>query len=330
MILSVRHREKFGKASQAGRNLACFPDPWFGILLIMKANPTTIMIFFIMVALLSGFVVLGPFADETVLYQVGGITLGTVLISLCFSLLTEDYSWTDRLWSTLPVAFAWIYAYKAGFSLPVVVAALLVTIWGARLTFNFSRRGGYTGEEDYRWKILHEKIGNPVGWFFFNMFFIALYQQFLFIAFTSPLGLLPSRNVPFTPLSFIAIFLFVSFLGIETIADQQQYTFQQAKYQLLPRKDELEDEYTQGFRSSGLFRYSRHPNYFGELGVWWSIYLYSVSFHGPLLHYTIAGPILLTLLFIGSTIFTESITASKYPAYATYKKKAGAIIFRFW
>lgn len=84
-----------------------------------------------MVALLSGFVVLGPFADESVLYQVGSITLGTVLVSLCFSLLTEDYSWTDRLWSTLPVAFAWIYAYKAGFSSPpVIVAALLATIWG--------------------------------------------------------------------------------------------------------------------------------------------------------------------------------------------------------
>ncbi len=296
----------------------------------MKANPTTIVIFFIIVALLSGFVVFASFADETVLYQVGSITLGTVLISLCFSLLTEDYSWTDRLWSTLPVAFAWMYAYKAGFSFPVVVAALLVSLWGARLTYNFARRGGYSGEEDYRWKILNEKIGNPVGWFFFNLLFIAFYQQFLFIAFTSPLMVLPSTNVPFTPLSFIAIFLFVCFLSIETIADQQQYTFQQAKYQLLPRKEELEQEYSQGFRSSGLFKYSRHPNYFGELGVWWSIYLFSVSFQDSMLHYTIAGPILLTLLFIGSTIFTESITASKYPAYASYKKQAGAILFRFW
>ncbi len=255
--------------------------------------------------------------------------MGTVLVSFWFSLLTDDYSWTDRLWSTLPVAFAWIYAYKAGFSSPAVVASLLVTIWGARLTFNFSRRGGYTGEEDYRWKILYEKIGNPVRWFFFNLLFIALYQQFLFIAFTSPLGLLPSTTAPFTTLSYIAIFLFICFLSIETIADQQQYTFQQAKYQLLPRKEELENEYTQGFRSSGLFRYSRHPNYLGELGVWWSIYLYSVSFHDFLLHYTIAGPLLLTLLFIGSTIFTESITSSKYPEYAAYKEKAGAIIFRF-
>jgi len=296
----------------------------------MKANRTTILIFFVMVAILSGFVVIGPFAQESALYQIASITLGSVLISLCFSLLTEDYSWTDRLWSTLPVVFTWIYAYKAGFSTPVVVAALLATLWGARLTFNFARRGGYRGEEDYRWKILKQKIGNPVGWFFFNVFFIAFYQQFLFIAFTSPIGILPSSNAPFSPLSFIAIFLFICFLSIETIADQQQYTFQQAKYQLLPRKDKLEDEYAQGFRSSGLFTYSRHPNYFGELGVWWSIYLFSVSFHSSLLHYTIAGPLLLTLLFIGSTIFTESITSSKYPAYAAYKEKAGAILFRFW
>jgi len=79
-----------------------------------------------------------------------------------------------------------------------------------------------------------------------------------------------------------------------------------------------------------LFRFSRHPNYFGELGVWYSIYLFCVSFSTSLLHYTLAGPILLTLLFIGSTKFTESITKSKYPAYQAYQKSVPPILPKFW
>ncbi len=297
----------------------------------MKATKTSTLLFFIIIAACIAVSLVQTAGNAAPLLKVGIITACSIVVSFLFSLLTGDYSWTDRLWSTLPVALAWVYAFSAGLNAPSITASLLITLWGARLTFNFARRGGYTGEEDYRWAILRQRIDNPVLWTIFNLLFVAMYQQLLFIAFTSPLLLLvePAR-LAFTPLSFASIVLFALCLGIETLADQQQYTFQQAKHHLLPRLEKHEDDYERGFRTSGLFRFSRHPNYFGELGVWYSIYLFCVSFSTSLLHYTLTGPILLTLLFIGSTKFTESITKSKYPAYQAYQKSVPPILPKFW
>jgi steroid 5-alpha reductase family enzyme len=59
------------------------------------------------------------------------------------SLLTRDTSWVDRIWSVVPVVYVWIIAGASGFTDPrLLVMAVLVTLWGARLTFNFARKGG--------------------------------------------------------------------------------------------------------------------------------------------------------------------------------------------
>ncbi|NCB01542.1 MAG: DUF1295 domain-containing protein, partial [Spirochaetia bacterium] len=78
-----------------------------------------------------------------------------------------------------------------------------------------------------------------------------------------------------------------------------------------------------------LFSFSRHPNYLGELGVWWSIYLLGTTMYGELLNWTIIGPLMLTLLFIGSTWFTEIITSKKYPEYTLYKEEVWPIFPKF-
>jgi steroid 5-alpha reductase family enzyme len=295
-----------------------------------KKKPTTL--FFILIALGVCLVLwLKPVKTSNPLESILYITGITASLSFLFGLITGDYSWTDRLWSTMPVVFAWIYALYGGFNLPLLVATILVTLWGARLTFNFARRGGYTTSEDYRWQIIHTRIGNPALWQLFNLLFIALYQQILFIAFTFPLYLLAMHTPVGMSLSlWLASLVFLAFLGIETIADQQQYAFQQAKYGLLPKRAGFAEQYAQGFRSSGLFARSRHPNYLGELGVWFSIYIFASLALGDFLNWSLVGPLALTMLFSISTIFTESITAKKYKAYQQYKKQASAIIFKFW
>ena len=58
------------------------------------------------------------------------------------SLITGDHSWVDRLWSIVPVVYAWVFAITAGLDARVTLMAVLVTLWGARLTFNFARKGG--------------------------------------------------------------------------------------------------------------------------------------------------------------------------------------------
>lgn len=272
-----------------------------------------------------------PIGTSNALYTVMAITILTASASFLFGLITNDYSWTDRLWSTTPVGYAWIYAYAGSFNVVVTLGAVLVTIWGARLTFNFARRGGYAGGEDYRWPILRNKIGNPLFWQLFNLLFIAIYQQFLFICFTLPLYILSQQvSSSVGPITIIGSLLMLAFLTIETVADQQQYTFQQSKYGLMERYESYDADYQKGFRTGGLFSFSRHPNYLGELGVWWSIYLIGAASLGTVLHWSILGPIMLTLLFVGSTVFTESITTTKYPEYKNYQKKVWPIFPKLW
>jgi steroid 5-alpha reductase family enzyme len=253
--------------------------------------------------------------------------LGLAACSFAFGLATGDYSWVDRLWSIAPVLFAWLYAARGGPGPLPVAAALLVSLWGARLSFNFARRGGYSGSEDYRWSVLRSRIPSPILWQLFNAIFICGFQLGLMALFCSPLGML-ARGSP-SPLAAIPAIFCIAFLAFETIADQQQWSFQSRKAArlALPISERTADpEAERGFRSSGLFRLSRHPAYFGEIGFWWGVYFMCALGAGRILDWSAAGAALLTSLFAGSAGFTESISSSKYPAYGDYRSRTSAVV----
>ncbi|MDR1748631.1 MAG: DUF1295 domain-containing protein [Spirochaetaceae bacterium] len=256
------------------------------------------------------------------------LALGFSAAAFFFGIFTGDYSWVDRLWSTLPVAFVWYYAARGGFSLSLLITALLVTVWGCRLTWNFAMKGGYTGTEDYRWSILRGRITNPILWQLFSLLFISLFQIGLFVLFTYPVRYIASFPHEGMPYLFIpAAMLGAICIAIETIADNQQWRFQQAKHGPGDRAPaRYREDIRRGFLTQGLFGVCRHPNYFGELGFWWSVWLMALSFGGGPMASGLFGPLALTVLFIGSTIFTESLSAAKYPAYREYRKKVSPII----
>lgn len=109
----------------------------------------------------------------------GVISLGCWVASL----VTGDTSWVDRIWSIAPVIYLWVFAAYSHFDVRVTVMAVLVTAWGIRLTFNFARRGGYTGTEDYRWAVLRSRMSKWQFWLF-NLFFIVIYQNLLLVLIT--------------------------------------------------------------------------------------------------------------------------------------------------
>ena len=78
----------------------------------------------------------------------------------------------------------------------LVVMAVLVTAWGARLTFNFARKGGYSGVEDYRWAILRGRM-KPWQFQLFNLLFIVLYQMTLLVLITLPALIAWQHPTPF-------------------------------------------------------------------------------------------------------------------------------------
>lgn len=163
----------------------------------------------------------------------------------------------------------------------------------------------------------------------FNVVFIALYQNVLLLLISLPAYTcwkVKKLNPYPGPLDLVATVLFLFFLGLETLSDGQQWNFQLEKQRRLNAGLKLRGDYLDGFIQRGLFRYSRHPNFFAEMGIWWSFYLFSVSATGTVFNWTALGPVLLTLLFQGSTWFTELISAKKYPKYAEYKRRTSRLL----
>lgn len=294
------------------------------------------------------------------------------LLTFAVSHATGNLSQVDKLWSILPTMYGWMCVVDSRTAL----MAGLSTLWSVRLTYNFYRRGGYTwppwrGDEDYRWEVLRRgKLG---GWWamltkkwamvLFNILFISLYQNYLLVYIASPslvawtmamkgvncpisgegdkaLGAPPPLNV----VDGIACVLFVISLIVETVADNQQYRFQQQKREW---RSELRGDggafanavknitsqtthlqYADGFCQSGLFAIVRKPAYAGEQSLWISYYIFSVAASYPghsnpvqLWNWSGGGFLLLCLLFQGSGWLTEQISLSKYPKYAFYQQR---------
>lgn len=236
------------------------------------------------------------------------------------SLVTGDHSWVDRLWSIVPAVYTWVFAAFAGLAdARLNVMAVLVTLWAARLTFNFARKGGYSGVEDYRWPVLRARM-TPWQFQVFNLLFITLYQNAILLLITLPaLTAYENRGTPFGVLDILLAVLFLGWLVGETVADQQQWNFHRAKKAGGP-------DFRPRFLQSGLWRYSRHPNFFFEQAQWWTLFFFGAVAAGSVLQWTVLGAALLTGLFVGSTIFTESITKSKYPEYADYQATTSPIV----
>jgi len=239
------------------------------------------------------------------------------------SLVSGDTSWVDRSWSILPEVYVWVFAAHAHFdNARLTTMAILTTLWGVRLTYNFARKGGYSGVEDYRWQVIRESMAR---WQFqlFNLFFIVLYQNALLVLIALPaLSAYQHRSSAFGPFDVLGIVVFVALLVGETLADQQQWRFHQEKKRLINSGQRV----TTGFLREGLFRYSRHPNYFFEIAQWWVIFAFAALAARSLAQWTVLGAVLLTLLFVGSTRLTEQISASKYPDYRDYQRQVSAIV----
>lgn len=253
------------------------------------------------------------------------LTFMSITTVICFflGLATQNYSQVDKLWSFLPPIYCSIVLFSSSSLEPrVLIMHALAWMWGLRLTYNFARKGGYTWEgEDYRWPVLRKIVNNRLLFEIFNLTFISIFQNFLLLFLACPIYYVASHpTAPLNLWDLVCTLLFFSFFAIEVTADQQQWNFHQEKEANGPAAKE-------GFFQKGLFRYSRHPNFFSEICLWWIFYAFTFSAQ-PMsyLSWPILGTISLTLLINGSTNFTESISSKKYPKYKLYQQTTSKLI----
>jgi len=262
-------------------------------------------------------------AEQWVMIRSTGVLmLGVALLCFLVGEATGNVSQVDKLWSIVPVIYAWIITAQAGYDARMVLMSAVATIWGIRLTYNFSRHGAYqwrfwTGHEDYRWAHVRKNPGldTPWGWRLFHLFFICLYQNALLWLLVLPLVVVQAAPQPLGAFDWLLAAAYVGLVAFETVADQQQWNFQQGK-----KREGASGRYAAGFISDGLWARSRHPNYFAEQSIWVTFFLFSVAATGRL-NWSVAGCLLLILLFQGSANLSEAIQAQKYPGYRDYQKR---------
>jgi steroid 5-alpha reductase family enzyme len=157
----------------------------------------------------------------------------------------------------------------------------------------------------------------------FNLFFIVGYQNLVLLLIAFPAATAyEHRSTPFGVWDIVVAVVFLACTLGETVADQQQWNFHAWK----KNETDAGREPSPRFLQAGLFRFSRHPNFFFELAQWWVLFFFGVVAARSVLEWTVLGPVLLLSIFIGSTNFTEAITRSKYPEYAQYQARVSPVI----
>ncbi len=305
-----------------------------------KLLTTTILLFVVLIVIPAVAIFYDQPLTDLQAHILKNLVIAMVSVSLvCFIVgeITKNYSQTDKLWSIMPFFYVLYTAYESGWQPRLVLMLAVAIIWSIRLTYNFNRRGGYhwkfwSGEEDYRWTVLRQEpfLQGKIRFSLFNLFFICLYQQGLMLAFTLPTVVAMKSDKPIGVADILLAAVMIGFVAIETIADQQQWNFQTEKHRRKNAGEPLNEEQRKGFVSTGLWGKVRHPNYASEQSIWIVFYLFSVVATGRWINWSMAGCVLLVILFQSSADFSENISTGKYPDYKDYQKQVPRFIPKFW
>ncbi len=237
------------------------------------------------------------------------------------SMLFRNSSFYDPYWSVKPAVVAvWLgvfgvsamYAAEAD-PTRVRMVVVLVLLYGIRLTWNWARSWTGLHHEDWRYVDLQRKTGRAywlVSWSGIHYFPTIL----VFLGCLPLFPALATGSRPFGFLDLIAALVLLGGILLEATADQQLRRFR------------LSNKEPQRILESGVWKYSRHPNYFGEMMVWWGIALFGLA-AGGLVWSTFAGAIAITLLFffISTPMIDKRMLASR-PAYAGRMKRVSALV----
>ena len=167
------------------------------------------------------------------------------------------------------------------------------------------------------------------------MLFVNVYQMLSILLFSAlPMYVVYHGPVRMQLYDLPLAVLFCAFLVIETLSDYEMLVFQEGKQQQIRRREFKQAQpnaFLEGFYCLGMYRFSRHPNYFGELGQWLTVYLLScVSFDKTVCpNWTVVGFLNLCAFFYKFMNLTEGITNFGYPKYKVYARRTSQLLLWF-
>ena len=228
------------------------------------------------------------------------------------SLLLKDASIVDIFWGLAGTLAAWTALIVSGAeSFRSLLLAGIVTIWGLRLALHIGVRNiGHP--EDRRYQEFRRK--SPIPFWIFSLFQVFLLQCVIMWLLSMPVTAAVSADTNYELywLDFLGIAIFAIGFLFEAIGDWQLLHFQRN-----PANEGT-------VLDSGLWQYTRHPNYFGESLVWWGTFIVALAAGAP--WWTILSPIMITffLLKVSGVSMLERTIDERRPEYAEYKRRTSA------
>ena len=243
---------------------------------------------------------------------IAALMIATWLLSLALG----DASIVDIAWGLGFVLVAWVsFAVGDGADARRWLVTLLTTLWGARLAGYLAWRNIGKGE-DFRYEAMRRRYGARFG--IVSLFLVFGVQGLAMWTVSLPVQ---AAQVPDTPdsltvLDFAGIALWCVGMFFETVGDLQLARFKS-------------DPASAGrVMDRGLWRYTRHPNYFGDFCVWWGLYLIALATGDA--WWSIAGPLLMSVLLMrvsGVTLLERHLTRNR-PGYDDYARRTSSFFPR--
>lgn len=224
------------------------------------------------------------------------------------SVRLKNASIADIYWGSGFVLISWSQFFQVGYSTRGLLLSIMATIWGVRLAgYLFWRNAGKP--EDKRYRAMRDSIGPSFVWVsFFSVFLLQVFLMWL-VSFPLQLG---QTSLPLYWFDAFAIAIFVLGMAFEAGGDWQLSSF-------------LADPKNRGkVMDKGFWRYTRHPNYFGDCCVWWAFGWLALSAGAP--WWSFAGTLLMTFLLLrvsGVSMLEKTIVARR-PDYAAYIRRTSA------
>ena len=235
-----------------------------------------------------------------------------MLLAFAASRPSRDVSIVDVAWGLAFVDIAWVAAAAAGGDAErTVLMLVLVNVWGLRLAVHIAIRKARAPGEDPRYGAMRERHGDRFS--LVSLFTVFLFQALVALVVALPVfGAMAGTDPGLGPLAFAGVVLWLVGFIFEAGGDLQLQRFKA-------------DPANRGkVMDRGLWRYTRHPNYFGDFAVWWGLYL--VALDGGA-WWSVAGPLIMTVLLTrvsGKDLLEKSM--SRRPGYCEYVERTSGFI----
>ncbi len=239
---------------------------------------------------------------------IGGLMVALWLVSLAL----RDASIVDPCWGLGFVIVGWTAALAGELSGWGWVLALLTTVWGLRLSIHLGRRNLGHGE-DFRYRSMRKRYPNFA---LTSLVIVFGLQGVLMWIVSLPLQLAPAFDGTNAALGIAGVAVWAVGLAFEAVGDAQLARF---------RADPANEGKV---LDTGLWRYTRHPNYFGDACVWWGLWLVALAAGAP--WWTVVGPVVMTFLLrrVSGVTLLERSLKERRPGYAEYVRRTSPFVPR--